>query len=836
MKGRVLRALPRALVMLGHRAPVAVLVVVGAAVALGGWLGSRLAFDTDVLNLMPRHDPVVQNFRRILDEFGSLETVLVAVPIKDEEHLDAALSLVDALSDELSQSPDVSHVQAHLEDPVRLAEAVLRHAVLFLDAPGLRALGQRLTPEGLDARAADIRAALDAPHGMLAKEFAIRDPLGLLPLLLGRVSSTPTTLKVDYASGYLLSADHSFVLLLAKPVGPAQDIDFDQKLFADLRERVSRARASVAQEMDLDLADVPDVLLGGGHRIALEDATLIRRDIIVNSLGSVVGVMILFFLAYRRFATVHYAFLPLAAGLALTFGFASLTVGKLSSATAGFAALLVGLGIDFTIVMYGRYLEERGHGLDIGPALENMSVSAGPAVLLGMITTVGTFYGFLVTRFVGLREFGFLTGTGIVLMALCAFLLLPALVTVFDRGRQRPTRSRLVNPAPMLRWAARNRSKVAIAAGLLSVAALAVLPKLQFDDDVRNLRSPSNRGVEIQERVTAAFGLSFNSMMIRVEAASVDDALDKLRVLDGGLDRLETARVVSSYQSLAKLLPPPEAQERALTWIRDHRDLTDPASVTRLFDAALRREGLVPEAMAGGLASLSETLRPTGPVTLDVWKGTPVEEVIRRSLHVGPTGVSTVITVFPRGNAWRREAPPELIELVGTVPGASLTGVNLVSQRLRAIVWRDAGRAGVLGLVLVVAVLLVQMRGRLIGLLCLVPVALGVIWTLGLMAVLGLHLNLLNVFVITMIIGVGSDYGIYILQRSEEGADLDQLAETARAVMLAMLTTIVGFGSLVATHYPGLQSIGWMTGLGVLFSCATAIMILPLLVRHRGGE
>ncbi len=69
--------------------------------------------------------------------------------------------------------------------------------------------------------------------------------------------------------------------------------------------------------------------------------------------------MLLFFLAYRRFATVHYAFLPLATGLALTFIFAAATLGELNSATSGFSALLVGLGIDFTIVTYGRYLEGR---------------------------------------------------------------------------------------------------------------------------------------------------------------------------------------------------------------------------------------------------------------------------------------------------------------------------------------------------------------------------------------------------------------------------------------------------------------------------------------------
>ncbi|HLE60361.1 MAG TPA: hypothetical protein VI700_02395, partial [Thermoanaerobaculaceae bacterium] len=162
---------PRALVRLGHRHPWAVLAGAALVIAGGVLLGTRLRFETDVLNLMPRHDPVVRQFKQILEDFGSLETLLIAVSVKGEEDLERSLGLVDALAQELRQSPHLSQVEAQLEDPVKLAEAVLRHAVLFLDEEGLSALQERLTPEGLAARAADIRATLDTPQGIVAKEF-----------------------------------------------------------------------------------------------------------------------------------------------------------------------------------------------------------------------------------------------------------------------------------------------------------------------------------------------------------------------------------------------------------------------------------------------------------------------------------------------------------------------------------------------------------------------------------------------------------------------------------------------------------------------------------------
>ena len=822
-----------ALVEFGHRRPVLTLLLALLVLVTGALLGSRLDFETDVIHMLPRRDPVVRDFVRVLEEYGALDTLVAAVPIDGEDRLELALRLVDELGAEMQGSEYVSRVQVHLDDPVRLAEAVLRHAVLFLDDEGRASLERRLSDEGLAGRAADIRASLETPQGVIAKELALTDPLGLLPLLLGRISQAPAALKVDFASGYYLAADHSMVLLLARPNGPAQDIGFDEAMFADLEARAARVRGRLAEAEGVDLADVPEVLFGGGHRIAVEDASLIRADVITNSMTSLGCVLLLFFFAYRRWWANLYAFLPLAVGLALTFAFAYLALGRLNSASAGFSAMLVGLGIDFTIVMYGRYLEERLAGEDIGTALATMATSAGPAVALGAVTTLGTFYAFLFTHLPGLREFGLLTGTGIILLGIAAFVLLPALITLLDRGRTPRPHPRLFDVDALMAAAQRHRHVLLVAAALATLGSLFALPLIRFDDDVRKLRAPSNQGAQIQDRVGAAFGFTFSSMVVIVDAPSVDELLERVRRVGRGLEPMRHAGVIASYESLATLVPSPEAQRRALDWLARNRELTDPGRVRRVFGEALRERGMVVDAFAPALDELAETLRPAGPISLEIWRGTPVEQVLERSLRTTAGGVATVVNIFPHPGEWKREPPPPLVELVGEVPGATLTGVAVISQHLRRTTWRDAALCGGLGLAFVIGIMFWQLRSwRGVG-FCLVPMALGLLWTLGLLVAVGLPLNQMNVFVTTMIVGIGSDYGIHVYHRYREGADLARLAETGRSVLLAALTTVVGFGSLVLTHYPGLQSIGWMTALGVLLSCFAAVVVLPLLFDRR---
>lgn len=809
----------------GLRAPKTVVALALAAMALGAALGSRIHFDSDVLNMLPRKDPLVADFRRVLAEFGAADTLLVVVRIPKGENLELAFALADALEEELKKSPYLSRVEAHLQDPLRLADAVLAHALLFLDEEGKAELATRLTPQGLAKRAKEIRQALDAPQAVVTKELLTRDVLGVLPLLLRHLGSSPQSLSVDTASGYYLASDHSLLVVLAHPTAPAQDIAFDEKLFAELQTRVAAARARVAEEWEVNEEHVPAVEFGGGHRISLEDASLIRNDAILNSLTSFLGVSLLLFFAFRRWQAVAVVSAPLLAGLGLAFAFAGLTKPILSSAAAGFSALLIGLGIDFSIVLYSRYCEARAQGLDLPAAWEVSAGEAGPAIFLGAVTTWATFYAFLVTRFVGLQELGLLTGTGILFLAFSALFLVPALTRL--RGRPQPP-SPPVAWLPMERlsaWAKSHRPWV-LGGTLVVLAASAFFTlQLQFDDDVRHMRSPSNRGVVVQEEVAAAFGQGFNAMVVRLEAKDELQLLQKTQELVQKIKGLEKRGVVARVESVATWVPPLAAQRETLAWLQQQG--WDPEGVVQALRSALDEEGLVAEAFAPGLELTRKMLSPQAPVSYELWRGTPLESLIQRSLYHGDGFVSTAITVYAPAGRWRREAPPELAQLVRETPGASLVGVNVLAQHLRKVVRQDALWAAALGLVAVLALLFGQLRRWHDAFLCLLPVAVGLLAAFGLAAIVGLSLNPLNVFVTTMVLGIGSDYGIHLVHRLRH--DPQGVGGTARAVVLAALTTIVGFGSLIGSHYPGLRSVGWMTVLGVSLTCLAAVFLLPVL-------
>ncbi|MCG8455640.1 MAG: MMPL family transporter, partial [Holophagales bacterium] len=218
----------------------------------------------------------------------------------------------------------------------------------------------------------------------------------------------------------------------------------------------------------------------------------------------------------------------------------------------------------------------------------------------------------------------------------------------------------------------------------------------------------------------------------------------------------------------------------------------------------------------------------------DLEKHEGTRRLLERYLHQDGESWMSVVYLYPPVEKWRREPPPEaeaLAERLG--PRAELTGVNVVSRALRQQVWIDAVLAAVIGTIAVALLLWLDYRRFGDALLSLVPLSIGIVWMLGVMAAFGMKVNFMNIFVTTMIIGIGVDYGVHMLHRRRElgassGRELERgLKETGQAIAMAAVTTSVGFGSLSLSHYPGLRSIGFVAILGAVATALVAITMLP---------
>ncbi len=830
MSGRLLpRRLPLVLVRVGRRWPRTVILAALLTWIIAGLLATRVEVETDILSLVPQENRVVESFKSTIERFGSVDTLLVVLRLGPDREAD--LAYADQLAEELRSWELIDWVEYRLETSFELIEPLLDRGLLFLDPEAAGAMIDRLDEEGLDERSRRIYSEFMAPQGAVVKSTVTLDPFGLVPELMSRVRLGGIGASVDSETGALIDAEGRMLLMLARPVRPAQDLVFNRELVAGLEERVV---ATTSRWRDLGWEGAPPrVEFTGGYVVTLNDSQLIVADAVVGLVSSLVGVMLVFLLAFRRRAAMVYAFLSIVTGLCLTFIFGALVLGRMNSLTSAFGGLLVGLGIDFIIVLYGRYVEERLAGHNHADAVDAMGRTTGVGVLLGAVTTAATFYSFLVTDFRGLWELGLLTGTGILLLGGTVFLLLPALLTVLQDRRSGSKRHVIHSfGAEQVCATALRRSRVVI---LIIVVVTVVLGwgarGLRFDDDIRNMRSPDNKGSLLRTEVMETFGLRFTPMTVRVDGSTQGGALSGARRLLPELEALVDGENLAGIDTIADLIPAVETQEEVIEVLRSRAP--EIVGFEDRFRAALRRAGLNPAAFETGIERFKNALLVREPLASQDFEGTVLETIMSRYVAAYDGGVSVAIRCYPPAGMWQREAPQPLADLVARHPGAILTGPNVVSAELRRIVWGDSFRATMLGIVLVFLLLWADLGSPGRSLLALFPLALGLVWMLGAMALFGLKVNFMNIFVMTMVIGIGVDYGVHLIHRwIESNGDPAAVARTARAIAVAAITTMVGFGSLVLSHFPGLRSVGAAAILGAFATALLSITALPVLLRY----
>jgi predicted RND superfamily exporter protein len=815
------------------RRPRAVLGVGLVVVLMGGAAATRLRLDPDVLNLIPRGNREVNEFRNLLKATGTLDFHVVVVQFPAGGDPSNYYPLLDRIGEELSKSKRIETVTWRLPDVFAVVDRVIPYSMLVLTPQQLAAVAEKLTDENIRASVERNRAVLQTPQSTIAKQLVQIDPFNLLPIYVEKLQRAGGGLNVDFSSGYYVSGDQRAAIIIARPHRAAQDLPFSRTVMEETRTITDRALNDF-RTANPNVA-APEIGYTGGYAIAATDEKIIQRDMAINSITSMIGVLLLYLYAYRRPSAMLYAGVPMIAAIIITFGLGAMTYGTLSAASTGFAALLAGLGLDFMTVLYERFVDERNRGATVANAVRTLMRHTLPGVIVGALTTAATFYAFLATEFRGMTELGFLTGSGIMVFLLCVIFVFPAVLIIIERrrGGKRKLRVHALGSGRVVR-ASLARPKAIIIGWSIVVIVTAIAAKdVRFNDSLQGLRATGNEASRMQEEVTRRFGQSFEAMMYGVRGANAREAIEKTAAAVPDLERLTRNGTIASYQSVVTFVPN-EAQQSVIieTLRRGEKDAFSFPRIERTFRAALAENGFRPDAYNEKLPLYAQAFAQREPLTIETLERIGLGDAVQRFLKKTDDGVMSIVYLYPMTGKWPRFLPNDLHEFRYRHQEGVLTGVNLVSETLRTITRTDATRASLLGFVLVFGLLWIGFRSFARACFVFVPFIAGCTCMLGFMATFGIEFNFMNVFVGLMLVGTATDYAVYMLQRYDESPEhfRENAQETGRAVVLAALMSIVGFASFAISHYPGVRSIGLASVVGIALSCLASITLLPALL------
>jgi predicted RND superfamily exporter protein len=792
-----------------------VIFVLAAAMGLVSLaLVSRVTFDANVLRLLPQQSPAVRAFDVFLRDFGSLDHLYVVFESPDAigEHAD----LVNAYAAALRQAPEIESVDAQLFEPGKDWSYLSNRELHLLGAAGASEALARFRQPRIDGEMMHARQMLSVPSPEV-KALVQQDPLGLLTMLRDRLGREKGAIAFDPTQEGYVSADGRNRLLIVKPKGQPFDTDFCKALFRRLGDVERGARRNAGADGSSDLAVT--IQPAGAYRVSFEAEQLIRREGIINGVGSMVLLLLLVFALFRTPWVMLYGFVPLTlAGLA-TLGVNGLLQGSLSPATSGSAGMLFGLGIDGIVVLYVRFMEERRAGWSAEEATRRMSGTAS-SVVLAQLTTAATFLALLLIDFPTLQSLGALIGFGILVCCALTLLLLPALLA---RRTDTPM-GRSLTSAWLGNWVTRHAAAILWTSAAATVLLGAASVRVRLDTGIERLQAET-RGASLERQIADRFSLPRDVLLV----LNAGTELDPLLETDARLTQTLADRLPSVVASGASVLLPSSRTQAEVAGLIERSELAGNGARLEV-EAAAKRAGFRPEAFSPFLSRLPSLVDPSERITYQGLVDHGLESVVSRFV-VRKGGRYEAVTYLYAQQAVDLGALTRLVHDVDA--NLRLTGLPAINDELGRRFLPQFLKAIGIGAVAVAAVIYMVFRSVRHSLLALLPTAVGFVWSAGVLALARVELDLLSMFAAVSFIGITVDYSIYVLYRYlvERSGDMRAvLTRTAPGIMIACATTVIGFGTLINSSYAPLRTLG-IASVVALVCCVTASLVfLPALV------
>jgi predicted RND superfamily exporter protein len=711
---------------------------------------------------------------------------------------------------------------------------------------------------------------VDAERRFLEHPIGVMDGLEGVPPLRALAGASS---KMS-SGGYLMTRDgqRTFIFIARK--------DSDESLPA-LRDFVGSTRRTA--EWVSALSPGFRVAFTGQPAMTVEEMDTVRRDTWFTSLVAAAGVIALTILVFRWKTHSVLVLLTLAAGIAWAFGAVRLELGYLNLITSSFISTLVGVGVAYAIHPVSEYELEGAHTIDPREAIREAYHRTGVPVTVAAVTTSAAFFSILLMEFRGFAELGLVAGVGVLLCLAACLVTLPALLMVYGRRRarrDRETRERKTSAVVDRLWvhgiAGRvcKFPKTVTLAALLATAALGWTARdIGFDTNIMDLLPRNAESVEYQQRMLMES--DFSPVFCVVSASGLDElremsaqaaAEPSFRRFESVLDALPADLDASSYAvrrirprlDAVRLpaAPEPVDRERLEASLRRLADVFEETSEEAFGAGMGELAGSLEEARASA-EDAAETVR-RAPSTLEAawndgqqrlleWVRTllvelrrvaaakpPVLEDLPREVRERYVSKSGRLLGFlhPAGDVFDPDFLDSYVAAARKVSPAA-TGFPIVFHRMSDRITSGFYRAVAVGALLVLLILIIDYRNVRDAALAVVPLAMGVIWMLGWMSILNLSYNFANLVAVPLIIGVGIDNGVHVIHRVRlegRGGMSIVLRHTGRAILIASLTTMIGFGSLALASHRGLASLGMVLLLGVGSCLFTSTVILPNLL------
>ncbi len=655
---------------------------------------------------------------------------------------------------------------------------------------------ERFTEAGLAEAVSETINVLSSPVGLLLKPVLAQDPTGELLALLGQLNAGA---QPQTRAGVWASRDGARAMLLVQTRALGADTDGQQAAIAAAHQVFAEVvQASGAGDLSMQLS--------GPGQFAVQARATIQSEVSRLLLISSVGIICVLLWVYRSPRLLGLGLLPVLSGAVAGIAVVSLVHGTVFGITVGFGSALIGEAVDYAIYFFVQ------SGRD---GLAHWRRVYWPTIRLGVLTSVLGFGALLFSGFPGLSQLGMYALSGVVTAALVTRFVLPNLtgtaVVVPPPG---PWVHRLL---PMLGQAHRLRPGVAVLA-LLACGYLVQQRDTLWDGNLSALSTTQPADAATDSRMRADLAAPDARYLVLVSGADQEKALQAAEQVGLRLDPLVAQGVIGGYDTPTRFLPSQATQKFRLASLPDAQVLQARLQ-TALVDSPLSASKL------GPFVADVQAARQAGPLQLKDLDGSSLALVVRAMLTPGTNGWNVVMPLRPAAGSANADIPVQALRAALAGSSGLFVDMRTEFEDLYNGYVDEAVQLSLAGFVAIVLLLAVALRSTRRLARVLLTLVLTVAGVIAVLHFSGERLHLLHLVGMLLVVAVGSNYALFF-DRVAGGEPLD--AVTLLSLLVATLTTAIGFGLMALSTVPVLHAIGIIVGPGALLALAlSAVLVYP---------
>jgi uncharacterized protein len=779
-------------------AAVCILIGVGA---------SRITLEEDISRFFP-DDRRVEKLNYIFRNSKLSDRVVMMVSVKDSATVAApdslvayADQLVDSIKDNLEDH--LLKVDAKVDDSrmVELLGTVQEHLPVYLEEKDYLLIDSLAQPEKARAVLLENYKQLLSPGGIVTKNVIIRDALGISFPVFDRLRYLQFDDNFQLYDNYIITRDNRHLLFFLQPVYPSSETRNNAKF----QRALSKLIASTS-------SDHPQLVASyfGGSVVAVGNASQLQRDTIITVSLMLVLLLVVLLGFFRKKRIPFLILLPVVTGALFALSVIALWQGSLSILALAVGAVILGIAVDYSLHFLVHLKETRN--------TEEVIRQVAKPMIIGSLTTVFAFLCLQFTNASVLQDIGLFAALSLIGAALSSLIFLPH----FIHERSVPERSP--------RWISKfstssfeNRKWLVYGILLITPVFLFYAADVKFNSDMGKLNFMSAETRLANERLESINKSSLSAVYVVSASGSLEQTLrdneKTLNVLQGLSDEGYVGKIFSvSDFLLSDSIQRARIAKWNAYWTEERKQ-----QYRSVFSREAAALGYSPVVISNFDSLISREYVPVASDSRNVFRASFFEDYI-----IEKDGTTSVISMI-------NSQPSQRAEVYRQLQGTPSTAVDkqMLTNLFVEYVHADFSYIVNVTAILVFLALLISYGRIELTLITFVPMLFTWIWILGIMALLGIEFNIVNVMVSTFIFGLGDDYSIFIMDglQNEYRAGRKSLSAVRTSIFLSAFTTVSGLGVLIFAEHPALRSIAAISIIGIACVFLMSLVLQPYFFR-----